>query len=470
MTFADPVAAGQLLFTSGLLWDAAKHDAAAAGVEPVAYLDAATQAVASFFDMPEADNLPRVVNQATLASLGMLGNDAGKGLMVLLTGPRSVGKSLMLRKVAAHLKKTANRHMVIFDARQHGSDLVRGIVAALAVDRTLLKAVLEEAPPVVAAGISALVAATVPPALALPGLSTRVETIVHSIAKLWAARTAPPAEVRLDELLGAFIAACKRRREYPIIVIDEANKALAATDPASAQRTLDLLDLLTRLSKQEREASVVLATSEHGLPLRLRALGYNTGHISDTIVAGEVPPAVMKGLLTGTWGCGEQLATTLLSLYGGHVLHASAAVRALATAADPGTIEGVAALGSVIGAPARCLDDSTLAAAGVPDGERDKLRNRVLAALRALVVDGFVALDSDTDKVAEVISLAHAGCVIPRQATASVPPKAWHARTPSGKTPKSILVPSSHIMRLLIARKAFPLPQASTPAGTGGAA
>lgn len=204
----------------------------------------------------------------------------------------------------------------------------------------------------------------------------------------------------------------------------------------------------------------MLATSEHGLPFRMRALGYTTGHISKTIVAEEVPPAVMKGLLRGTWGCGEQLANTLLTMYGGHVLHASAAVRELAAATDPAAIEGAAALSSIIGDPAMCLDDSTFAAAGVPDRERDDMRKRVLAALRALVEDGFVALESEKDKIAEVISLANAGCVVPRDATAAaVPKKAWAAHTPSGKAPKYVLVPSSHIMRLLIASEMFvPLP------------
>jgi hypothetical protein len=46
-----------------------------------------------------------------------------------------------------------------------------------------------------------------------------------------------------------------------------------------------------------------------------------------------------------------------------------------------------------------------------------------------------------------------------------VPRQAWDARTPSGKSPKSILVPSSHIMRLLIASEVFPPPQARADTG-----
>ena len=124
-------------------------------------------------------------------------------------------------------------------------------------------------------------------------------------------------------------------------------------------------------------------------------------------------------------------------------------------------MRGIAALGSLASAPALCLESDTLAAAGVPAPEWPQMRERVAEALRALVVTGSVPLDSEKDKVAEVISLANAGCVIPMAAAASgVPPGAWLARTPSGKEPTHILVPSSHIMRLLIAREVFPPPPA----------
>lgn len=206
----------------------------------------------------------------------------------------------------------------------------------------------------------------------------------------------------------------------------------------------------------------MLASSEHDLPARLRALGYNTGHISGTVFAHEVPPAAMKQLLTGTWGCGEHLATALLSLYGGHVLYASAAVRELATAASPAAVEGCAALGSIIHVPSECLSVEALAAAGVAEGKRAELRQRVLVLMRALVADGFVPLDDDEDKAVQVISLANAGWVVPRYATAGgVPPEAWDARTSSGKQPTCVLVPSSYIVRLLMAEKV------SRPPGTG---
>ena len=270
-------------------------------------------------------------------------------------------------------------------------------------------------------------------------------------------------EKLLAEVLGGLFKTCAAAGEYPVIVIDEANEVVKAVqgDAAAAARVAAELNLFTRITKQEHEASIVLATSEHGLPFRLRALGYNTDHISKTVVAEEVPPAVMKDELMRVWGCGEHLATALLSMYGGHVLHASAAVRKLAASAAPASMEGIAALGSLVDAPAKCFSNSTFIMAGLPASEWPEMRARVTEALRALVETGSIPLDSNEDKVAEVISLANAGCVIPRAAAASgVPPGAWLARTPSGEEPTHILVPSSHIMRLLIARKVFPPPPA----------
>jgi hypothetical protein len=296
-----------------------------------------------------------------------------------------------------------------------------------------------------------------------------LSTVIREILKI--AKTDATGPPSLGEVLGAFFNECSKEGSYPVIIIDEANIAFDAAvgDAAAKARVLGELQLFTRISKQQREASVVLATSEHGLPFRLRALGFNTDHINDTIVAEEVPPAVMKRELMQSWGCGEHLATALLSLYGGHVLHASAAVRKLAAASEPAQLKGVVALSSIDSAPAACLDADTLIAAGVPKEDWAATRADVTAALKALVLKGSFPLEAEDAKVAEIISLANAGIVISRQAAASgVPPEAWQQRTPSGKEPRFILVPSSHIMRLLIAVDVFP-PLDASGGASGGA-
>ena len=457
----DPVAAGELLLTPGLLWAAAEEDAAAVNETPTEYFARVLLGVVKAMKAKGASGLPRVVNhEGTLAALRGLGREEGEGLLLLLTGPRSVGKSLMLQTLSKELAQQ-DRRVVYVDARQYGPDITRGIIAAIARDRSFLDKVLDvAAKPVMEAILK--VAEEVVQVLPL----TTPTQVVASVAVAGAraasdAATAASAAspLRLDDVLGAFFAACKREGKYPIIFIDGANEAfrVAQGNEGAAERVRQEMNLFTRITKQEREASMVLATSEHDLPFHLHALGWNTDHITRAIVAEEVPPAVMKDELMRRWGCGEHLATALLSMHGGHVLHASAAVRKLATSTDPASMEGIAALGSIASAPALCLSDKTLTIAGVPSSEWPKMRVRVTEALRALVVTGSVPLDSEDDKVAEIISLANAGCVIPRAAAASgVHPSAWLALTPDGKSPTHILVPSSHMMRLLIAREVFP--------------
>ena len=128
-------------------------------------------------------------------------------------------------------------------------------------------------------------------------------------------------------------------------------------------------------------------------------------------------------------------------------------------------MEGTVAITTIIDAPTQCLSVRMLDAAGVPAAERAGVCKRVQEAMRALVVDGYVPLDDKEDKVAEVISLAHVGLVVPRGAVAvSVPPQAWAALTASGKTPNAVLLPPSHIMRLLLAGKVFPShPEGAAP-------
>ena len=348
----DPVAAGRLLLSPGLLWAAVELDAAATKETPADYMARVRASTTAFFEKKEPDGMARVINhEGTLSALRMLGDGDGKGQFVLLTGPRSVGKSLMLAKVAEELS-VRSRRVLYVDARKHGTDLTTGIVASIAKDDVFFNKMLS----FMSATISSAVLEIAVEHKLTPSTTTSVKASFGG--KGAAAGPAPSPSPSLALVLGGFFAACRADGEFPVIIIDEANIAFDAAvgDAAAKARVLGELQLFTRISKQQREASVVLATSEHGLPFRLRALGFNTDHIRKTIVAEEVPPAVMKRELMQSWGCGEHLATALLSLYGGHVLHASAAVRKLATSTAPALLEGLAALSSIIWC-ARCVPE-----------------------------------------------------------------------------------------------------------------
>lgn len=180
------------------MWKAAQQDAGAAGETTDAYLARVRKAIASFYKTVEADGLPRVVNhEATLAALRTLADADNEGALQLLTGPRSVGKSLMLRKVAALLRKS-NYRVVLIDGRQHNTDLARAVVTALTADLPFFETVLQIAPDAVKAGVSALAAESGSPAVKAIVSATLNGIIPNSSA------------LRLDQLLGTYIAACKR--------------------------------------------------------------------------------------------------------------------------------------------------------------------------------------------------------------------------------------------------------------------
>jgi hypothetical protein len=268
------------------------------------------------------------------------------------------------------------------------------------------------------------------------------------------------AAAPLKDVLGTFFKACAERGEYPVIFIDEANEAFAAgaADEEAKARVKRVLNLFTLITKQEGQASVVLATSEHGFPSRLQQLGYTVEHIQKTIVVEEVPPAAMRELLVARWGCGEQLAYALMSLYGGHVYYVALAVRELAAQRE--RFKGAQALGMMARAPAACLSNRAFLAAGVPAAEWPQTRASVTAMLEKLVQRGWVPLAMEEDKSAGIISHANAGSVISEAAIAAgVPPQAWATRLANGRLPKFVLVPSSHIMRLLLADELVPPPR-----------
>jgi hypothetical protein len=232
--FDEPIQAGRLLFMPGLLWDAVIKDCTTAGKEPQAYLASVRAKIVSLFTEEEADGLPRIVNhETTLAALRELGIGEGVGTLTLLTGPRSIGKTLMLNKLAAEFQKdTANkRRMIVFDARQHGADLARGIVRYLTKDESLLKTVLEVLPASVDKSLESLACEI--PGIGLVKADVGAVAGGHGLNRFF-------KTLSLEELVHAFLDACHKRGEIPIIVIDEANHALSTDDRELQKRTKDL--------------------------------------------------------------------------------------------------------------------------------------------------------------------------------------------------------------------------------------
>jgi hypothetical protein len=83
------------------------------------------------------------------------------------------------------------------------------------------------------------------------------------------------------------------KRLVPVFLFDEANTLLSSKL---------VLDCLVKFTKQTREITVLLASSEYSFLFRLNKLDLNLSNITRTIFAGEVPPLDMIDLLQNKWG------------------------------------------------------------------------------------------------------------------------------------------------------------------------
>ena len=270
-------------------------------------------------------------------------------------------------------------------------------------------------------------------------------------------------------MLEAYIAACAKQGEFPVLVIDEANLALPSPRPPKApgdalpeppltpeeervrKRTVEALGLLTQLSKESKRLNVLLAASEHAEPFRLAELGYSTAHMTKVVVASEVPPAEMRAMLVDKWRCGPALAEGLLAVYGGHVLRTKNALSDLArdkagfraiSAFTPDAIRGVLACLKAVRGSGQSMEG-------------------LEGVLHELAERGFAVMPSRTDPRAALVSHFNVGGVVLENTFApGVPPEAWDPGS------SVVLAASSQCVRLLLASKLKP----DTPLRSGARA
>jgi hypothetical protein len=412
----DLQAADKLLITRGLLWEAAESDAAARGVPVSTYIASVERAACAFIDRGELFD-----RADTMGTLGTL-MGARKGEFVLFLGGMDVGKSHMLRTLTETLR-AQDRRVVVVSARKTGSDLVAGIISALQPDPSFFEAVRSAVPQRFASMAAA----------AANALASGSGAVVSAALSPTALRP-----LTLPELLDGFILACENDSKFPVLILDEVNRALPSAPAEASASTLSTLHLLTQLSKEQRKMNVLIAASEHTEPFRLASLGFKTQHMTETVIACEVPPAEMYKLVTETWGCGPALAQGLLAVYGGHVWQTHLALGTLArekaafkaiAGFSPATIDGVVACVKA----SRSADPAMV---GLED------------MLRSLAIHGYIGVADRKDPRAELLSVHNVGCVVSACASApGVPPEAWRSGS------MTVLTVASHGMRLVLAHQ-----------------
>lgn len=244
------------------------------------------------------------------------------------------------------------------------------------------------------------------------------------------------------QLLQAFAADCKASGKVACLFVDEADAVLSSTSDAEKQDTRLVLQALTLLTKQDHAANVVLASSEHSEPFRLRTLGLDSLQLSFHVVMNEVPPEEMRSLL-GAWGCGAHLATGLISVYGGHVWQVAGALSGLAR-------EGSSFM-ALTGFPSSPGVDACLKSAATQPQLRSMLCN--------LAEFGYTPTADTTDACTELISRNNVGAVIPSTALApGIPDTAWARADTAGNVTAApparwSVVVASQGMRLLLAQE-----------------
>jgi hypothetical protein len=152
--------------------------------------------------------------------------------------------------------------MVLYvDMREHGSDLVVALVKALEVSDLHAK-VLNTLKSIAGSVASFLFNVS---DIAL--IRNFVVQLSDSLEKKHRKEKSDMDVLSL--LLDTFIKTSQDKGRFPCLIIDEANKALQAKTDSDKARTIAVLYLLVRRTKQLRSMNVLLASSEHGEPEKI---------------------------------------------------------------------------------------------------------------------------------------------------------------------------------------------------------
>ena len=160
--FEDPLIAGELLSEPGLLWEAVLNDAAEKGISPEEYIAAVKELINNFNPPANAGKPQKLANYAASRFLKSLGTDDGKGKLWLLSGPRCLGKSLILQTMAQELNAIGKYSVLYVDVKRHRNKLVEGLVYEIAKDEKKLEGVIEKVPPAMAKGLLNLICRVAP--------------------------------------------------------------------------------------------------------------------------------------------------------------------------------------------------------------------------------------------------------------------------------------------------------------------
>ena len=251
------------------------------------------------------------------------------GLLTLVLGGKSVGKSLVVSYVAEQVRQAphGNRTILLVNMRQMPAKDFYEATLSVASKQTNVLDILTQLPlfgqrfragpqsrvwrfiqqlPFMATLVGALRA----------GMATAAAPLAMAVQNLVKSLDDDDKAQALSELVKGIAKKCNDTT----IIIDEANLALPNDgNDAKAETAKTALAQITGETKEAFTASVVLISSEHGYPLKLAKAGLNLVDIKNIVIAPEVPPRDMFEMLTDHWGMGHRLARLFVATYGGSI-------------------------------------------------------------------------------------------------------------------------------------------------------
>mmetsp|Transcript_11280 Transcript_11280/g.18944 ORF Transcript_11280/g.18944 Transcript_11280/m.18944 type:complete len:487 (-) Transcript_11280:289-1749(-) len=410
--------AAQLVKNSNVLFDAALADCDGNTEMVKEYLKSIELTMETF------DNNGTVWDRGELIS-ALTDTFEKKGQLVCLLGGRSTGKSLLLQElsklskqlpVRKGVQQSSPKSMILYlDMRTGYSGITEGLLKVISTSssRDLVNFALKSVREFVEDNNVKITARIVEDMIS-PGKSVAALSFL------------------LNRLVDCF------SKQTVTLIIDEANLPLTLKSYTSADKieeTRAVLQLLTRLTKQEKKLNVLLVSSEHVFPFRLSdpRLNFNIEFITRAIFVGEIPPKDMIRLLRDEWNIRENLALALMSIYGGQYYNAYRAIGELVMRGEDFYPFGFHDPQGIL----RCFK------------ELGKDQESLVHVLEQLAVTGFAGVLDREDPVAEVLSKNNVAGVVGRSSIVVGLPRDMWLGNEYG------LVPTSQTMRLRIAAKLY---------------
>jgi hypothetical protein len=264
----DSIQDVQWLQEMGLLYEAAKVDAVSFNITADEYLDRVYLAMVAFQTSDEVHD--REEFYAFLKN--HMYHNSGQFLLVL--GGKSVGKSLVLADFHKQLQRDVRFFSLLADARSFaGQSLSAGLLecyqelsksqkGAQKFLSTALKAfenILPEGPKTITQSVGVL---------------------MNLLFQNW--ENIPP-----NKMLNGFVKATQEMNQYPVLIVDEANRVLGLGD--EIRDNSKTLSKMVALTKQRNDMTVIMASTDYMYPVVLEANGLNLNDISRICFAGEIP-------------------------------------------------------------------------------------------------------------------------------------------------------------------------------------